>query len=200
MLEPSLDGANSFSEGFAAVRKEGGFFFIDANGKQSGPLFDDECKSFTSGMALCQLNGVWLIVDNKFNAKSTLPEFDWVSLSAKDGLIMVSKKGNNGYGYADLQGQIVLEPEFDEALAFNEGCAAVRKGTSWAFVGARQMKVKIITNFQFDNIQIFKEGLAVCKLKTAYHFINAEGNILTERFSNAQYFQNGLAPVQEYRK
>jgi hypothetical protein len=38
------------------------------------------------------------------------------------------------YGYADAQGNIIIKPQFDKALDFSEGLAAVEQDGLWGYI------------------------------------------------------------------
>jgi hypothetical protein len=55
------------------------------------------------------------------------------------------------YGYADLDGNLVVSADFDEAMPFESGIAAVQKGLNW---GAIDSKGQIIVPFEYEFVEM----------------------------------------------
>ena len=60
-------------------------------------------------------------------------------------------------GYIDKQGQVVINPSFDDARWFSDGLAEVRLGGQWGYIDKQGQTV---INLQFKGTREFSEGLA----------------------------------------
>jgi len=65
--------------------------------------------------------------------------------------------GEKKWGFIDKQGKIVITPQFDEAVGFHEGLAAVGVGGKYGFIDRTG---RIVINPVFDSTMPFDGGLA----------------------------------------
>lgn len=65
---------------------------------------------------------------------------------------------NQGWGYLDKTGKIIIRPQFAQALGFSEGLAAVELDGKWGFIdkGGR-----VVIEPQYEYVNSFSEGVAV---------------------------------------
>src|SRR5438105_2982043 len=61
------------------------------------------------------------------------------------------------YGFINSAGQIVINPQYDEATWFSEGLAGVKINGKWGFIDEAG---RIVIQPQFDGVIDFYEGLA----------------------------------------
>ncbi|MFA8020246.1 WG repeat-containing protein [Bremerella cremea] len=74
----------------------------------------------------------------------------------QEGLIVVSR--GSKFGYADRQGQLVIEPIYENALHFSNGMAAVMLNGSWGYIDATgTMRIEP----QYTEAHPFDEGIAM---------------------------------------
>jgi hypothetical protein len=107
-------------------------------------------------------------------------------------LLVISKDGK--YGFADLDGKVVIEPKFDEVQEdFSEGFAWVKLNDKYGFVN---LKGQVAIPLKFDAAVAFSEELSAVKLNNGWGFINKNGEfVITPTFVMAQSFSEGLAVV-----
>lgn len=148
------DGYAPFSDG-----KKYGYMTLDYKEKN---LKYDFAGSFSDGVAAVSENGKWYLIDSDLKRISDEYDHiqtDRYGFCSSDGMIMVTKNGHtenmysNGktqkkendsfvlpqkyhdgdlFGFKNEQGSPVIDPVFDEVLAFSgSGSACVRKGDSW---------------------------------------------------------------------
>ena len=125
------------------------------------------------------------------------PFYDYLSLPS-EGLILYKKNEDGKYGYLDLKGNIVIEPQYDKAESFKDGIAQVTKngvtsiikhplnGTNLNITSGEDVWVDIdipITSRQNDE---------------AFAFIIANENYA--HFSGADYSHNDGKVFAEYCK
>ena len=99
-------------------------------------------------------------------------------------------------------GQIVINPQFDGALPFSDGLAAVRIGDEnsgkWGYIDKQG---KFAVNPQFDGAASFSEGLAEVRIgdnKTGkWGYIDKQGKFaVNPQFDSIGAFSEGLAAVR----
>jgi hypothetical protein len=101
-------------------------------------------------------------------------------------------------GYIDKQGEIVIEPKFDQASHFSEGLAAVQVDGKWGFINTSGYIV-IEPRFEKLGSFYFYEGLFPYQVSDKYGFIDKTGKIAIEpEFDevNLTSFRGGLAAVR----
>jgi hypothetical protein len=83
-------------------------------------------------------------------------------------LVWVDGKG----GYIDKTGQIVINPQFNCALDFHEGLAAVEIGDKWGFINKAG---ELVIKSHFDDVFAFHEGLAEVGIGGKWGYIDKTG-------------------------
>lgn len=100
------------------------------------------------------------------------------------------------YGYIDTRGQMVIEPQFDEAGDFSQGLARVRMGDKVGYINTRGI---FAVEGKLDGIPRFSEGLARVLIggnAGKYGFLDKTGTVvIPPRFVLAGDFSEGRARV-----
>jgi hypothetical protein len=127
------------------------------------------------------------------DGKVILPaEFAWIG-PASDGLACIQKPGEKS-GYVNQSGSIVIKPDYDQAMPFYEGLAAVCKSGKWGFINTEG---EIAIPLVYDSVRRFSEGLAPAKKGAKFGYIDKSGVfVIPPQFGRARHFQKGLAYVQ----
>ena len=114
----------------------------------------------------------------------------------KEGLLPIRKE--NGYGYIDKTGKLVIPCSFDHAVEFNEGIAWVCKGFyhNW---GCIDKNGQTVVPFIYD-ISEFHDGLASIYIESNRNFlfgyIDKNGKtIIPCIYTDASHFNCGVAKV-----
>ena len=86
------------------------------------------------------------------------------------------------WGYVNLNGQFVFNPNFQDAHGFSEGLAAVKKGGYWGYMNEDG---SMVTAFEFLWAGYFKNGIAQVRLGPVhndyvgqYAYLNADGEVI----------------------
>jgi len=94
----------------------------------------------------------------------------------KEGPVLFPVKIAGKYGYIDKLGNLIIETQFDYALAFSEGLAAVRVGdekqAKWGYI---DKSGKYVIAPQFDGAESFSGGLAMVRIGDKQGYIDKEG-------------------------
>ncbi|MBK7709080.1 MAG: WG repeat-containing protein [Acidobacteria bacterium] len=78
------------------------------------------------------------------------------------------------YGYIDKTGKIVIAPQFENTMGFNEGLAATKLGGKYGYIDT---KGKWVIKPQFEFTYMFSDGLAMVRLGKQYGWIDRSGRI-----------------------
>lgn len=191
VIEAKYDEVCDFSEGLAAVQKNGKWGYIDKTGKEVVvPQYDAVAFKFSEGFAQVQKNNKWGYVDS--SGKEVIPLQYEDTNSFGEGLAHVKK--DNQFGYIDKTGKEVIEPQYEDAHLFHDGLAPVKKNGRWGFIDKTGKKV---VDFQYDDAYIFNEGLAAVKKDGKWGFVNTTGKeVVHPKYSKVYNFSEGLAGVQ----
>jgi hypothetical protein len=214
-LQPS-QYASSFSEGLAAVSRDGRWGYIDASGAWVIPPRFAEVEEFSEGLAV--------VGTGEYSSKTTqfgfidrtgkfviAPRFDWAS-SFSDGLAGVCTGAcripelagpGRSYGYIDKTGDYVIGGKWEFAGPFSDGRA-------WVFETPVLVEGKVVDHNQPTERLIdragkfvsearfrwgmpFSNGLAV----TDRGYVNRAGEVAIAQPSPDQSFAEGWARVIE---
>ena len=189
--------AYPFSQGLAAVKKDGKWGFINTAGEEVIPFMYGVANSFSEGLAAVWYEHWWgfrnLDGDLVFSLSHPIAMVE----SFSEGLAAVS----NGYiwGFIDSKGDLAVPLMYREVKPFSEGLAAVLEGDLWGFI---DKKGAIVIPCQYSKVQPFTEGRAVVRKKghRGDIHIDKKGEVIG-RFPNGNfdpYQKNAWEVRKEY--
>lgn len=111
-----------------------------------------------------------------------------------EGLFWIRENGK--YGYIDKTGKVVIQPQFDNTIGFNEGLAATSVGGKYGFINK---KGEWVIKPQFDFSYIFMDGAAMVKVGKQYAWIDKNGKqiIAPQDFEDVETgFSENRLPVK----
>lgn len=168
------DEALGFSEGLAAVKKNGKWGYINENGQEVIPLKYDQAWFFTERYAAVKLNGLWGYIDH-FGKVSISYQFDDAA-DFSEGLAWV--RSGSKIGYINTSGTVVIGYNYSAAGAFENGTAPVQKGGSWGYINKSG---ETVVSFQYQEAHPFAaDGLAAVKLNGYWGYIDSNGTPVTK--------------------
>ncbi|MEH2070403.1 MAG: WG repeat-containing protein [Nostoc sp.] len=104
---------------------------------------------------------------------------------------------NDGVGFINEAGQVVIKQQFRDAQLFYDGLAAVKVGESWGFINH---KGEFVISPRYTRVHPFSEKLAlVYSGEESPIFINQRGNVVIQPKENWRFiggFKEGLTPVE----
>lgn len=151
-LEGEWEGAKNFSEGYAAVKKEGKWGYIDTEGNVVIQPKYDGANSFSEGLAAVQTNGKWGYIDTTGNV--VIPFTLQSTFAFSEGLAVYGS--GLYYGYLDTTGKAVTPAIYSEASSFRNGIACVKKENRYGFIDKTGAAV---TDFVYGEKSQAEEGL-----------------------------------------
>lgn len=195
VINPQFNNADWFYDGLAKVEStDGKIGYIDKSGKYK------IAAAFKSGTAFCEdfafvvsEGGHPTCIDKKGNIKFVLKEAERV-YAFTEGLALFSNKDDK-YGFVDKTGKVIVNPQFDDAVSFFEGFAAVKQDDKWGFI---DINGKLAISPQFKKVDAFSEGKAAFYDGKKWGYIDTKGAyIINPQFDAAYSFSEGLALVKQ---
>lgn len=192
-----------FSEGLAAVEKDGKFGVIDKTGKvvipfqyswaeYSSSMFRP-LEAFHEGLATVLKDGKYGYIDK--TGAEVIPRQYHTAKSFSEGLAAVQKDGK--WGFIDKTGKDVIPFQYGEAISFSEGLAAVEKNGKWSYIDKTGKEVLSVS---YDDVYSFSEGLAAVKEDGKWGYIDRTGKLVIpcryEGYANS--FSGGFAVVSDW--
>jgi len=153
-----FDYAGTFYKGTAAVKVNGKWHIIDSEGNYvDDEVYDDivlntDRTYLKKGVKTFKYEG-----DNQYTVfvnDKEVGKFDSVGVVTNDGLIAVRENGK--WGFINLKGEYVIDPQFADARSFSNGLAAVFDGKKWGFINK---DCELAIAYQFNDVGYFnKQG------------------------------------------
>lgn len=215
IIEPKFSGygwsefdISFFSEGLAPIQSENKkMMFIDKQGKPITNAIYDTASPFSEGRALVSMNGLFGYIDNLGN--EVIKCQYGVNTAYKSnsrfsqGLAAVRfSKGEEGidcennFGYIDINGNTIFEPEDYYANAFSEGFAMVKDNYDYYFIN---LEGEIPFERTTPLATSFSEGLAEMydNETECVGFMDTKGEwVIQPQFEETLRFTEGLACVK----
>jgi len=158
LLEPSYNGIDPFSEGFAAVQIESDEVgvksaFVDTTGRFMFNRTFGFIRSFSEGYAAVEVNGKWGFID-RTGKQAIEPVYDDVK-DFYNGLAVVGLKHGKAfrYGYIDTTGRVVIKATYADAGYFEYGLAPVKIGKKYGFIDKTG---QVVIQPKYDNAFSFQ--------------------------------------------
>ena len=123
IIEPKFLRAYEFSDGYAKVKIEDKYGYIDEYGGLVIPCIYDSAGDFRDGAAIVKLEGDEMLIDK--NGK-TLLDYDFkVIMDYGDGLAAAVLPGETKWQYVNEFGELAFSNKFTSAKKFSHGFAPV---------------------------------------------------------------------------
>ena len=105
------------------------------------------------------------------------------------------------YGYIDVEGNMVIEPQYEKAYVFSNGLARVGEEDKYGFI---DMSGRMAIAPEYDYAQDFSDGMAVVRKDNIECYIDLNGTVAfnSRRAFNGPFY-DGLAKIYtgtDYRK
>lgn len=101
---------------------------------------------------------------------------------------------NDRFGFMNLYGDTVIEPQFYLARNFSEGFAAVKNMNGWGFID--KTGHQLFPTATFSDVADFSDGMSLVKENGQYGYVNNKGKVIFyPQFDKAESFSEGLGLV-----
>ena len=188
-----FDNVYDFSEGYAKVRLNKKWNFINKNGELLSDKWYDGVYSFNDDYAKVELNNKM----NFINKNGELLSDKWYDEIYSFYYGYAKVELNNKMNFIDTEIELVSDEWFDEVYDFDECCGMVYlKDKGFNFINTEG---KLISEDKwYDEVYNFNDGYARVYVKNiGWNFINEEGKLLFDDWYNYAYnFEYGYARVK----
>ena len=193
--EEIFDRIGDFSEGYAQVKLNSKWNFIDTQGKLVSPnQWFDNAGIFLNGYARVKLNYKWNFINTQGKLLFPNQWFDYVGNFLNGYAVVIL---NNKWNYIDTQGKLVSPNQwFDYVEDFSNGYAIVKLNNKYNFIDT---KGKLVSpNQWFDYVDNFSDGYAIVGLNNKYNLIDTQGKLVSPNlwFDVVYNFSDGYARVK----
>ncbi len=128
---------------------------------------------------------------------ATYDDEDDVPSFSKNGLAPKKETDKNGFsswGYINVKGEWVIQPQFNTAAKFqSNGLAEVKTADGYGIIDESG---KILTSQSFESISDYKHGVAITFSDKTYGLINEEGKILASGYEKIEIATSQFAEVR----
>ena len=169
----SYDYAGSFNEGVAAVKKGDKWFIIDNKGNPITKdiyvdvLLDERGICCKYGRIFVKKSSdEYVLIDTKGN-RIGKESFEDAQLFLSDKIAAIKQDGL--WGFADISGEIVTKPQYDEAKSYVLGLAPVKRNNYWGYID--KSNAEIIKSEYDDCYEFSSKGIALVKQEKNWKMI-----------------------------
>ena len=174
-IPATYENASLFSDGLAAVYKDGKFGFIDKNNELIINFLFDDAQDFEHGRAIVEFNGKVGMID-RTGAFVMNPVYDDIG-SISHGFFYAQK--DDKYAFYNLKGSRQFNRNFDEAYTFSNGMAKVIMEDTTAFLNTDGTFFIYATN---ADLRHFNDSLFVYEVRDSLNLIHADGSFILPFF------------------
>ena len=131
----SDESGYTFSEGFALIKDDDDYYFMNSKFRQAFDESYDDALPFSSSLAAVKTeDGLWGYI-NTSGVMVIAPSFSLAkSFSTTNTLAAVRDNETGLWGYINKSGKIVIACEYDDADTFKDDYAIVKSGTSYYII------------------------------------------------------------------
>lgn len=173
---------------------EGGLWgFVNAEGEWVAPAKYGMVLDFKEGVARYMEGGKWGLLNRDFQTV-VKPNYDVISYLEGETPLLALGMDQEGYGFIDAKGELVVQAQFGEVGNFREGMVRVASQGKWGFAN---LSGEVRIPPQYNYVTDFYEGRARVRDKRFWGYIDESGNLITaQKYLRAGDFHEGLAWVQ----
>lgn len=199
------DAARTRTRDLFPISQSGKIGYMNSTGHLVIPCRFDWAYDFSDHLALVKIGEEFCYINEDGQAIMTLPREFTMSPGGQPGSRMpgsfsgglASIQANEGFGFIDKNGTVVIKPKFEEVSSFAEGLAMARLKDRWGYIDKTG---KLVIAPRFTRASPFSEGLAKVSVDRAddykWGYINHLGHmVIKPAFSFARDFSEGLAAV-----
>ncbi|MDZ7814819.1 MAG: WG repeat-containing protein [Planctomycetota bacterium] len=188
-------GARPFSDGLAAVRSPAGWGYMDEQGELVIDFRFGDARDFENGVARVALDEKWGLIDRE-GEFILPPTFKNISRFS-EGLASFQSFGGK-WGYLSTDGRIRISANYDLALDFSEGHAAVMRfqlgEPRWGFIDTTG---SVVMPLDHARARSFVNGRAAVTSLGSFAYFGKDGKFTTPFvFEQALDYSQEMAPAK----
>ena len=191
VIKCQYDQVGSFSEGFAPVKRDSNWIFINKEGQPVfDAVFDGIEGDFKDGIVSVKKNGKYAIMDT--TGLLLFPfDFNFIGL-INDGIAPALI--DTQWGYIDKYGEMIIKSEH-KPKPFKDGIGAVYRNDSTFYINKR-CEIILGIKDNYDHSDFFSDGLIRSGGDTKGGYSNTKGKqIIPSRYRYEDPFKRGFAVV-----
>lgn len=193
-------GMKGFSNGFAPVKQNEKWGYLNTAGKLAIPAKYDKVTSFNRGYATVQRDGKFFVLDqNGVEFSVDVPNL--ADLNNFSGKLASFKTADGLVGFVDGSGKVAIQAQFQSAGDFHGGMAWVKNSSDK--VGYINAKGDWALEPKYEAGRSFEpeSGLARVKTGDKWAYVNKAGEFMYVNDSETvEGFSNGLAKGKKNEK
>lgn len=192
IIKPNADWYLKFENGYAEIKKDGKYGFIDKKGKiVIEPRFDRVWRGFNKeGFAIVRQDNKDGVI-NKNGDFLIKPIF--LAINEFSEGVMSVKNQDGKYGFIDINGNIIIDFKLDNAGKFSEGLSSFKGGGKKGFINKSG---EVVIKPKYSYVLDFHNGLAAFLSKdiNKMGYINQSDEIVIEsKYDELNDFNEGIA-------
>ena len=169
------------SEGFAMIKKNNKFGFVDVQGRLRVAYRYDSLRPFSEGLSAVKLNGHWGFI-NKLESIIVQPQYDAVG-DFKDGHAVIYRDGHSGI--ITKSGAEIIKPIYDKIQPTAFGYYIVQSGNKMGIlnhIGAA------ILHPRYEYLQVIDNEVIIIKRRNLYGIVDLNGvSVVPMEYSFIEY-------------
>lgn len=110
-------------------------------------------------------------------------------ISLAQTILLPIKNTQDKFGFIDTTGAWIINAQYDDAVEFKEGVAAVCKNDSCFFID-KEGKATLAS--YYDETESYKDGIAIVKKDSVYFLLNRLGQIISKGYQDINVASNNL--------
>ena len=158
----------NFCEGFAIVRFNDRFNFINQESRLLSGQWFDHVNNFCEGFAKVKLNDKF----NFINQEGRVISDQWFDYAGDFNEGFAKVKLNDRFNFINQKGKFLSDKWYDDCCNFYNGFASVKIGSKWTFI---RQDGKRINNEWYDYCEYFYNGFAEVEMGDKWYKIDTSG-------------------------
>lgn len=165
--------AGRFVNGVAAVQTDAGWSIIDTEGKAiSNVIFQDIKLSQSNscaqaGVIFAKIDDAYYMYNCNMEKLSEMAFEDTDVFTSTNGY--AACKINGKWGFVGMDGELLIEPQYEDARSFSNGLAGVKNGEYWSFI---DMTNETVISGDFTDVSYFNnKGYCFVKNETYWYYL-----------------------------
>src|SRR5690625_1971946 len=197
VVADGFEKAKEFNDDAAGVMKDGKWGFINRSGQMIiEPQFDN-ARDFHAGIALIHQDGEWKYINKQGKILDHFPTKDKVYGFTDNGRAIL--RDGDKIGIMDTEGNIIVEPQYQEIKAYKHGYAKVKNDNKWGYIDESG---KVVVDIEYIDLGRMRNGVVWgMKKKKEYGVIKNNKFVVLDGVTDMLNFdENGIAPAKKKKK